>query len=220
MIKLDALPLGPSSQRRLTLEWSAGAAYALIGRNGVGKTTLLKKILTPHPQVVVGGRRHLPQHFLSQQISWLPQELSCPFPYSARQIMLMCRFAFHQGRPQAEDQKICEDWAEKFCIQDLLDRPITKLSTGERRMVFVAATVARQTPILLLDEPLANLDPLNQKFLVDRFIDLSKLGRCLVVAMHEWHQIPRFCDRIDLLSEDRILSLPRDHEIGDLYTRA
>jgi len=136
----------------------------LVGPNGGGKTTLLKVLLGLLPPMrgevrIMGrsvreGRRY---------IGWVPQsvELDRDFPISVWDVARMGRLGKRRLlQPYtAEDDEIVAEALRSVGMLDLRDRPIGELSAGQRQRVYIARALATEPRILLLDEPMAGVDP-------------------------------------------------------------
>jgi iron complex transport system ATP-binding protein len=171
------------------LSVKAGELVALVGPNGGGKTSLLRalaRIESASGEVKIGGenvdraplarRRHL--------LSFLPASRDATWPIAARDVIAL-------GLEQRDDGRI-DELVDLLELEPLADRPINRLSTGERARVLTARALAAQPKVLLLDEPLSNLDP----YWVLRFLDLFKaaaaLGQAVLVALHDLGQLRHF----------------------------
>ena len=93
-------------------------------------------------------------------------------------------------------------WTRK----DLADRAINELSGGELQRVLIARTLAAQTPVLLLDEPFANLDVRHCLDILAILRAQAREGRAVVVSAHDLNLAHRFCDHLVLLYEGEILA--------------
>ncbi len=155
--------------RGASLTLHRGEIIGLTGPNGSGKTTLLKilaGLLKPDKGVVVRNGRTL----------YIPEE---PLLY----------YTHPTPREELEnstsDKELVREVVELFGIGDLLDEPLAKLSSGERRRVAVASAILRKTDILLLDEPSAGLDPYSLSVLAETLVEASSRGVGIVVATHD-----------------------------------
>ena len=195
----------------LDLEVAAGSVVALAGPNGVGKSTLLKLIagtLAPSRGTVsVLGRdvSRMTARERARLVAVVPQTPELPPGASALDVALMGRNP-HLGLlswESEEDVAIALDAMRQTGAAEFADRPVDRLSGGERQRVAVAMALAQQTPILLLDEPTANLDLAYQPAIMRLLRDVSGQGRAVIVAVHDLTLAAQFCDEIALLSNGR-----------------
>jgi iron complex transport system ATP-binding protein len=203
------------------LELHEGEVLVLAGRNGVGKTTLLRvatRILAPDAgQVNVAGRRlsAYGRRELARMLALVPQETSIPFPFSVAEVVLMGR-APHLGLLGFESKRdlaIAHTAMERLGIDHLADRSILEVSGGERQLAMVARALAQDARILLLDEPTAHLDVSRRLQVLELVRELAREGRSALVVSHDLGLAARACDRLALLSQGRILAAGSPAEI-------
>ena len=96
---------------------------------------------------------------------------------------------------------------------DLLDRRVDELSGGERQRVAIAMALAQQTPVLLLDEPTANLDLAYQPAMMTLMRELASTGKTVVVAVHDLTLAGQFCDEIALMSGGVMHAVGRPEDV-------
>jgi iron complex transport system ATP-binding protein len=100
-------------------------------------------------------------------------------------------------------------------LSALAERPVTKLSGGERQRALIAQTLAQESPVLLLDEPLNNLD-LNHQLEVMQLLDrLHRAGRTIVVVLHDLNIAAQYCEQMVLLDGGRVAAKGNAAEILD-----
>ena len=195
----------------LDLEVAAGSVVALAGPNGVGKSTLLKLIagtMAPRRGTVrVDGRdvSRMTARERARLVAVVPQSPELPPGASALDVALMGRNP-HLGLlswESEDDVAIALDAMRQTGAAEFADRPVDRLSGGERQRVAVAMALAQQTPILLLDEPTANLDLAYQPAIMRLLREVAGQGRAVVAAVHDLTLAAQFCDEIALLSNGR-----------------
>jgi len=157
-------------QRQLIadLNWQVqdGECWSVIGRNGAGKSTLLRTLAGLRPpdggHVAIGGRAltDWPLAELARQRAFLAQSRSDAFAYTVIETVLSARHPYHDNRywEGGEDQAIAMKSLEAMEVAGLAARDVRTLSGGERQRVAIAAMLAQDTPLLLLDEPANALD--------------------------------------------------------------
>ncbi len=197
----------------LTIEH--GEIAAIVGPNGAGKTTLLEVINGLLP-ITSGRRRVLGEivtsgsHRLRQQIAYLPQDLAFDpvTPFLARDVVLMGRFA-QLGPfrlPRRDDRAAISQAMASVGIDGLSRRPIGRLSGGQQRKVLLARVIARHPQILLLDEPMANLDPDAKSDISHLILRIhAELSLSTLFVSHESGPLLDSADRIVTLEGGRIV---------------
>lgn len=191
-------------ERRLEptdLQAQAGELIGVIGPNGAGKTSLLRALAgieLQHGGVTIAGEAvaNAPPPRRMRLLGFLPATRSLVWPISARDVMAL-------GLPEPDAGRI-EELLDLLELRALADRPVNSLSTGERSRVLFARALAAKPRVLLLDEPLSNLDP----YWVLRTLQILKetiaTTDCAVLAsLHSLEQVGIF-DRILLVDGGRI----------------
>ena len=175
---------GKSLLKNVSFNLRQGEHKVIIGPNGAGKTSLLSAILGSLPiqggKILLGGRElsSLRQAEIAKLISYVPQLLAAEIPYSVREFVAMGRYAYN-GDPR---DVAVENALKAVGVEEFSDRVVSTLSGGERQRVCIAAALAQQAPILILDEPLVHLDP-SQRMEVQRVLrELPKEVTVMVVT--------------------------------------
>jgi iron complex transport system ATP-binding protein len=182
------------------LEVEAGQLVALVGPNGGGKTSLLRalaRVEQASGSVEIAGEQldGAGEARLRSLLSFLPASREIAWPIAVRDVIGL-------GLEQRNDTRIGE-LLELFELANLANRPVDRLSTGERARVLMARALAAQPRVLLLDEPLSNLDP----YWVLRFLDIFRFaaasGQAVLVALHDLALLPRF-NRALLIADGKV----------------
>jgi ABC-type cobalamin/Fe3+-siderophores transport system ATPase subunit len=180
--------------RDLSLSVESGKFIGLIGANGSGKSTILKLaagILTPVSGNVTlwGKAMHLYKgKDRAKLISYLPQMLDVKVPFKVKELISMGLYPY-----DVPPQLSLEEAISMVDLDDKTDTLIGELSGGERRRVFIAMTLLQGAGILLLDEPLANLDVRYQIEFVRLLRDLrDKKDISIVMAVHDINMAVQF----------------------------
>lgn len=198
-----------------------GEFLSILGPNGAGKSTLFRCILGLLPgysgEVLVNERniKGFSAREASRQIAYIPQKSHCVFQYNVLDIVLMGRSNRTSvfGNPGKEDEQACLKALEKVGICALKDRCFHKLSGGEQQLVLIARALAQDAPVLLLDEPTANLDFGNQILVLEQAKKLAQEGYTVIQTTHHPEQSYLYSDRILALRNGRILALGKPTEV-------
>ena len=212
---------GKDVLRGVSFELRPGEVLGLLGRNGVGKTTLLRAaagVLEPSGgDVRLGGRKlsAYSRRELARAIAVVPQDLHVPFPFRAGEVVLMGR-APHQplfGFDGDRDVDRVLAAMERMGVSELADRPIFELSGGERQLVMFARALAQEPELLLLDEPTAFLDLRHRLEVLQVVRELASQGRSALVVSHDLGLAARACDRLLLLAGGRVAASGPPREV-------
>ncbi|MAG35605.1 MAG: ABC transporter [Dehalococcoidia bacterium] len=191
-----------------------GEFVGLIGPNGAGKTTLLRtlsRLLRPSAGKVCLDHKDLARHSarqIAQQVALVPQTTTLDFGFTCLEVVLMGRNP-HLSRFQVEtqhDRALAQTAMQHTQVEHLATRLITELSGGEQQRVIVARAVVQEPRLLLLDEPTSNLDVSYQLQLLGLVRDLVDNGLTAVGTIHDLTLAARYCDRLVLLHEGRVLA--------------
>jgi iron complex transport system ATP-binding protein len=189
-----------------------GELLGLLGPNGAGKTTLLHLLtgyLQPASgQVTLAGNplRDFSRREIAQQLAIVPQHSESAFSFSVLQVVLMGRhpFAGLASFDSESDIQIAREALDQVGLSDFGDRMFDQLSGGEQRLVLIARALAQQTPILLLDEPLAALDLRHQYSVLMLLQQLRSSGKAVLATFHDLNAAAEWCDRIALMHQSQL----------------
>ncbi len=176
----------------IELALPTGCWTAIVGPNGAGKSTLLKVLahLIPHAGSVslLGQDLHtLPGRVRAKQLAWLGQSESSGEDLTVWDVAMLGRLP-HQSWlavPSVADHAAVEKALRATQAWDWRSRSLGQLSGGERQRVLLARALAVEAEVLLMDEPLANLDPPHQADWLGVVRDLIAQGKTVVSVLHE-----------------------------------
>ncbi len=184
------------------LKIEAGQLVGIIGRNGSGKTSLLRAIADIDGDaelLEVEGEsvKELPPSRRPNLLAFLPASHEVVWPISVAHVIAL-------GLPRPNSNRVSE-LVDLFDLATFQNRPVDSLSTGERSRVLLARALAPAPRLLLLDEPLSNLDPYWALRTIEILRRLVRDEGCsALVALHDLHQLEAF-DRVLLVDGGRIL---------------
>ena len=199
---------------RLDLTVSAGERIAILGCNGAGKSTLLATLAGLRPpaggRVLLGGEdvAPMPARRAALRRAWLGQSQNDPFGSSVLETTLTGRHP-HLGRwawESAADRRVARAALHSMDLDALANHDVTTLSGGERQRVGIAALLAQDPPLLLLDEPVAHLDLHHQVTVLDHLRRLTReRGRAIVMSIHDLNLAARFATHALVLGPGTML---------------
>ncbi|HVG07359.1 MAG TPA: ABC transporter ATP-binding protein [Thermoanaerobaculia bacterium] len=203
--------LGP-----VDLDVLRGECLAVVGPNGAGKTTLLR-CLTGLLRPTAGELRYEGRSFstlsrreLARRIAYVPQIRPASVPLSVEEVVLLGRYPHlspFQLAPRKEDFAAVDAALALVGIEDLRRRPVDELSGGERQAAFIAAALAQESELLVLDEPTIHLDARHQRDLAELLLRLkAEAGRTVVLATHDLNLASLLGDRLLAMSAGQLLA--------------
>jgi len=183
---------GAQVLRGIDLVLPAGKWTSIVGPNGAGKTTLLKALaqLTAYNgRVQILGRdaNGLPARDRAKSIAWLGQNEGGAEDLLARDVVMLGRLPYQPwlGPAGANDREVVQKAMYQTQCWEWRERPLGQLSGGERQRVLLARALAVQAPVLMMDEPLANLDPPHQSDWLRIVREHVKAGGTALSVLHE-----------------------------------
>lgn len=206
----------------LTFSCFAGEAFGLLGANGAGKTTLVRQLiglLRPSSgEIKLFGETLAPGQNVGGRVSYLPQgstslgELRVAEAITSTAVLRGC------GRKTASAE--CEELVVALGLDGLEDRQLRKLSGGQKRLVQIGMTLAARLPILILDEPTADIDPAKRRDIWNLISDRARGGSAVILVTHDVAEAERVLDRVAILERGRIVSMGTPAELkADLAHR-
>ncbi len=195
------------------LNWRVGAGecWCVIGRNGAGKSTLMRTLAGLRQpdagRVKIAGRplADWPLDELARQRAYLPQTRSDAFAYRVLETVLAARHPYHGQRywEDSDDHAIAMAALASMEVAELAQRDVRSLSGGERQRVAIAAMLAQDTPLLLLDEPANALDLAHQVGMMQLIAKLCReKGKTAVMIGHDLNLAEQACSHALLLMGD------------------
>lgn len=222
MIELKDFTIGYGERKLLTdVNAHIGDAKltALIGRNGSGKSTMLRAIagLNPHyeGEIILNGNlaTTLSYEKLAKNLAFVSTERTRIPNLRCIDVVAIGRAPYTNwiGKMQKEDIEIVEKALQSVGMWEYAERTMDKMSDGECQRVMIARALAQSTPIILLDEPTSFLDLPNRYELCALLSDLAhNVGKCILFSTHELDIALSLCDSIALIDTPHLHCLPTE----------
>lgn len=201
--------------REATFQLAPGNLTAFVGPNGSGKTTLLRLLAglwqPSEGKVLLNGANlhDLPRREIAKQVAYTPQDTNFEFAFTVFDAVMMGRHP-HLGRFEREgerDRKAVRAAMEITDCLHLSERFINELSGGERQRATLARSLATEADVILLDEPLANLDLSHSFDVLNVCRKLTQSGKTIALAIHDLNLAARYASDIVLVSNGRVVAV-------------
>ncbi|WP_395335908.1 ABC transporter ATP-binding protein [Novosphingobium sp. BL-8H] len=191
-----------------------GTLVGVIGPNGAGKSTLARALLglidAHRGTITLDGQDFsaLPVRERARRIAYLPQGQTLHWPLTVERLVSLGRLP-HLGpisRITAADQAAIDEAMDRADVRHLATRVATELSGGERARALLARALAVGAEALVVDEPLASLDPGHQIDVMEMLSREAKGGALVLAVLHDLNLAARYCHRLLVIDEGRLVA--------------
>lgn len=215
MIHLDDVTVGYDDPVLSGVSFSVdyGESVALLGPNGVGKSTVLRAILGLHAPlsgtITLDGDRidSLDRKTVARRLGYVPQAEGGGMPSTVFETVLTGRKPHTSWRPTKEDRTVVGDVLREVGIESLAMRSMTTLSGGQRQLVRLARALAQRPDGLVLDEPTSSLDLRHQLDVLDHARRLTDDGMAVLFALHDIELAIRYTDRLVFFADGELVAV-------------
>jgi ABC-2 type transport system ATP-binding protein len=217
---LEARHIGVSYGARralsdVSLEIAPGTVYALLGRNGAGKSTFIRCLLGQQlPQV--GSARLFGLDSWSERgaalarVGVVPEEPDAPPHLSPRALAALCAALYPRWRAETVARRL-----DRFTVP--VDTPFAQLSKGQKGHTLLALALGHEPDLLVLDDPTLGLDAVARRAVFDELIgELAERGTTVFIASHDLGGVERIAERVGILHRGRLVV---DEALDDLKAR-
>lgn len=204
----------------ISLQIQQGEIFGFLGPNGAGKTTFLKQVmglikptrgnLTLFDYDIVKDS-HLVPHF----VSFMAQKPTALADLTVKEALSITGHL--RGMKRSDASKQGQALAEELELENIYKRTIGKLSGGQQRMVAFAISLMAERPLLILDEPTNDLDPVNRKKLWDKLGEINRTkGTTIILVTHNVNEAEKVLKRVAIINNGKLTA---QGTIGELKSR-
>ncbi|NLJ88783.1 MAG: ABC transporter ATP-binding protein [Epulopiscium sp.] len=215
MIKLKNITAGYNKVeviKNINIEFEEGSITSIIGKNGCGKTTLLKtsaNLLKPFKGEIRLGDKDIfsiPKKELAKKLSFLPQLRAVP-NITVYNLVMHGRYPYlgFSRTPQKKDKELVQKAIEDMGLNQYINKNIYELSGGQRQKVYIAMLLAQDTDIIFLDEPTTYLDINQQLEILEIIKRLKEMAKTIIMVVHDLNNALSYSDKICLMDRGEIV---------------
>ncbi|MCB9189604.1 MAG: ABC transporter ATP-binding protein [Flavobacteriales bacterium] len=188
----------------------AGQFILFLGANGKGKSTLLKTLVgqvrTMNGEILIHGQSIILKDLkaIARSISYVPGKLQLPNEVTVSDLLQYARIPYlkFMQKPSIEDQDIIDVVVKKLSIDQLVNCTYNEISDGQRQLVNIARSMVQQTPIILLDEPTANLDIVNKRMVFELLKEQAEEGKLIICCSHDLLEAYNYCSHLWIINQN------------------
>ena len=203
----------------LSLSIEPGTMFGLLGPNGSGKTSTIRMMIgmtVPDS----GSVSLFGQPFSRAQlhrIGYLPEERGL---YKKMKVLDQLAFLGQlHGLSEAVARQRATAWCERLEITEAIGKKTEELSKGMQQKIQFIAALLHEPELIIMDEPMSGLDPVNASLLMQTLLDLRRDGKAVLFSTHRMDQVEKMCDAITLISRGKLLLSGSMREVKSQYPR-
>ncbi|HKJ69514.1 MAG TPA: ATP-binding cassette domain-containing protein [bacterium] len=185
----------------LSFTVETGDIYGLLGPNGAGKTTMIRmimQIIQPDKGTIVLNNSPITID-TKDHIGYLPEERGLYQKMKVREVVGY--FAALKNMEAGQAERNAEKYLKRFDLLGRADDKIEELSKGNQQKIQLVISIIHEPGLLILDEPFAGLDPINQVLVKEVIGELQNRGTTVLLSTHQMEQVERLCERICLINK-------------------
>lgn len=202
----------------VSFEVNKGELFGVIGQNGAGKSTLFRSMMNFYDhfdgEILYEGEKM--SEVPLEKIGFLPEERSLSPKKTIREEI---KYFARLNQMKNLDDKVLENYFDRFEIKGSLDDKIKSLSKGNQQKVQLLASLIYKPEFLILDEPFSGLDPYNASLLMGIIKEINEEGTTILFSSHNMENIEYLCDRLIMLRNGKIVLNGSPNEIRNSYEK-
>lgn len=198
---------------KLSFRVKGGETFGLLGPNGAGKTTMMRMIMNiirpDSGAILYNGEER--RKIKGLHFGYLPEERGLYPRATVLEMLVYFGTLNNMARRKAEVEAI--RYLDRLGMVEFTDSRVNQLSKGMQQKVQFVAAFLHDPDVLILDEPFAGLDPINQVVLQEILTEYKKKKRILIISTHQMEQAEKMCDHICLINQAKVIL---DGRLSDL----
>ena len=202
----------------VSFEVNKGELFGVIGQNGAGKSTLFRSMMNFYDhfdgEILYEGEKM--SEIPLEKIGFLPEERSLSPKKTIREEI---KYFARLNQMKNLDDKVLENYFDRFEIKGSLDDKIKSLSKGNQQKVQLLASLIYKPEFLILDEPFSGLDPYNASLLMGIIKEINEEGTTILFSSHNMENVEYLCDRLIMLRNGKIVLNGSPNEIRNSYEK-
>lgn len=190
----------------ISLDFEKGKVYGLVGKNGVGKTTLLKIIVKLIPTKIYNEKVKIFDS--SKMISALISNPSCYMNLSVKDNLNLYAIFYYKNKD--ERKKVIDKVVKDFKLESMLKKKAKDLSLGMLQKLKLSLTFISTSNILILDEPFNGLDIEASLILKEKIREEKNFGKTIIITSHNTEKLEKLCDDFAIFYDTNIISISKN----------
>jgi ABC-2 type transport system ATP-binding protein len=182
-----------------------GSVFGLIGRNGAGKTTIMRMMMNVYlpdsGEILIRGKK-AGQEFRNS-VGYLPEERGLYKKMRVLETILF--FAELKGKKGKAVSDRAKDYLERFDLMDRINSKVVELSKGNQQKIQFITTILHDPEFIILDEPFSGMDPININILKEMILEKKREGKIIIFSTHLMDFAERMCDHIAMINYGKII---------------
>ena len=199
----------------VSIEVPAGCIFGLLGPNGAGKTSTIRMItgitLPDSGEISLFGEPQRADH--QNRTGYMPEERGLYRKLTVRNQLEY--LGALKGLDKATLKKNIDYWLDRFEIQSWAKKKTNELSKGMQQKLQFIVTVLHDPQLLVLDEPLSGLDPINSEIINEIILEERNKGRSIMLSTHRMEQVEQLCDEIALMNLGKVILSGKLREVKE-----
>lgn len=198
------------ANKEISLQIRRGEIVGVLGPNGAGKSTLIKQLVghlkpTEGRVLYKGIDVYKQTRTVAGQVAYFAQEPHVLNALTAREALVFTGQL--RGMPKSQAMREADELLERFEIPEARDKQLKRLSGGQKRMIGIGTALIGHSPVLILDEPTNELDPVKRRLVWELISEYNLEGATVILVTHNVLEAEQVVDRVAVINHGRLLAL-------------